>query len=254
LERLFKENKHDFFAPIFLFFILYALLELIVYVFNISTWIFPSPTEVFSAFINNLFNLILPNLIITVQEILIGFIIGVPIGIIVAAFITAFKILDIALTPYIILLVTTPMLSFIPLLMVWLGFGMEVKIIAVIVQTFPIVMMNSATGFNNVDELKLELMTSLGANRLQRFFKVILPSSLPHVFTGIKLGGIFATITAITAEFVGGNAGIGYLITTSTSYIRTSLAFSSILSVAIIGIALYFTISFVEKKIVTWKI
>jgi len=232
----------------------YFLLELIVYVFNISTWIFPSPTEVFSAFINNLFNLILPHLIITLQEILIGFIIGVPIGIIIAAFISAFKILDKALTPYVILLVTTPLLSLVPLLMVWLGFGMKVKIIAVIIQTFPIVMMNSVTGFNNVDELKLELMTSLGANRLQRFFKVVFPASLPHVFTGIKLGGIFATTTAIATEFIGGNAGIGYLITTSTSYIRTSLAFASILSAAIIGIALYGTISFVEKKIVTWKI
>lgn len=254
MNKAAKINKYDFLAPVILFFILYGLLELIVGLFAIPRWILPTPTKIFGTFFSSFENAILPNLTMTLQEILIGFVIGVPTGVIVAAFMTQFKILDKAFSPYVILLVTTPLLTLVPLLMLWLGVGMEVRVIAVIIQTFPIVMMNSATGFNNVDELKLELMKALGANRRQTFFRVVLPASLRHVFTGIKLGGIFATTTAISTEFVGGNVGLGSKIVTATSFIQTEVAFACILAVALIGVLLYAAISYVEKRIITWNI
>lgn len=249
-----RKNLTSYISPILVFILLYLLLEIIVRVFNIPAFILPSPTRILSKFFANFFGILIPNMLVTLQEIILGFIIGVPIGIVLAAFMTQYKIIDKALSPYVILLVTTPLLTLTPLLMVWLGFGMNVKIIAVVIQTFPIVMMNSATGFNNVSELKLELMKSMGASRAQKFFRVILPDALPDVFTGIKLGGIFATTTAISTEFVGGNEGIGNLITTATSWIKTDEAFAYIIGASIIGISLYGLISWIESRVIKWQI
>lgn len=247
-----RKNLLNYIGPIIVFVLVYLALELVILVFHIPKWVLPTPTSIFLTFFAKLGTVIVPNFLITLQEIILGFILGVPIGIILAAFMTQYKIIDKALSPYVILLVTTPLLTLTPLLMIWLGFGMNVKIIAVMIQTFPIVMMNSATGFNNVDDLKLELLTAMGASRSQKFFRVIFPDALPDVFTGIKLGSIFATTTAITTEFVGGNEGLGNLITTATSFIKTNEAFAYIISAAIIGISLYSLISYVEKRIIRW--
>lgn len=247
-----RKNFLNYIGPAIVFVLVYLLLELVISIFRIPKWVLPTPTSIFLTFFAKLGNVIIPNFLITLQEIILGFILGVPIGIILAAFMTQYKIIDKALSPYVILLVTTPLLTLTPLLMIWLGFGMNVKIIAVMIQTFPIVMMNSATGFNNVDDLKLELLTAMGASRSQKFFRVIFPDALPDVFTGIKLGSIFATTTAITTEFVGGNKGLGNLITTATSFIKTNEAFAYIISAAIIGISLYSLISYVEKRIIRW--
>jgi len=249
-----KKNRNtDILAPIVLFAILYGLAELFIYAFSIPRWIIPTPTRIFATFFMDFGSIIMPQMITTLSAILIGYVIAVPLGIIVAAFLTQFKILDMAFSPYVIMLVTTPLIALVPLLMIWLGFGINVKIIAVIIQTFPIVMMNSATGFGNVDELKLEFMKALGATRRKTFMKVILPNSLPHVFTGLKLGCIFATITAISAEFVGGNSGLGWKISVSTSYIQTDVAFACILTVALISILFYTAVSMAEKIVVKWK-
>lgn len=254
MMKMKRKSLTSYISPVIVFLVLFLLLELVVRLFNIPAFILPRPTQIFVAFFINFFSKLIPNLFITLQEIILGFIIGVPIGIVLAAFMSQYKILDKALSPYVILLVTTPLLTLTPLLMIWLGFGMNVKIIAVAIQTFPIVMMNSATGFNNVDELKLELMSSMGASRIQKFFRVILPDALPDVFTGIKLGGIFATTTAISTEFVGGNEGLGNLITTATSWIKTDEAFAYIIGASIIGISLYGLISLIENRIVRWQI
>jgi len=148
-------------------------LELAIKVFDIQSWVLPTPTNTFITFITNFTSEILPHALITLRGIITGFLIAVPLGITLAFFLSQFTILDKAFSPYVIFLSTTPLITLVPLLMIWLGFGIEVKIIAVTIQTFPIIMMNSVTGFNNVDTLKLELMTSLGAHRLQTFFKYL---------------------------------------------------------------------------------
>lgn len=249
-----KNNYLNYIGSVIVFILVYLILELVIYAFKIPKWVLPTPTLIFQTFFIKLGSVIIPNFLTTFEEIILGFLIGVPLGIILAAFMNQFKIVDRALSPYVILLVTTPLLTLTPLLMLWLGFGMNVKIIAVAIQTFPIVMMNSATGFNNVDDLKLELLTAMGASRLQKFFRVIFPDALPDVFTGMKLGGIFATTTAITTEFVGGNSGLGNLITTASSFIKTNEAFAYIIAAAVIGISLYSFISYIEKHVIKWVI
>ena len=248
-----KRSRYDVLAPIVLFVVLYLALEIIIRMFAIPRYVLPSPTQILLSFLSQATTVIIPNLIITLQEIFVGLLFGIPLGIVLAAFMTQFKILDKAFSPFVILLATTPLLTLVPLLMLWLGLGIQIKMIAVAISTFPIVMLNAATGFSNVDDLKLELMKALGASRLQTFFRVILPAASPSVFTGVKLGCIFATTTAIGAEFVGGNVGLGSKILMATSFIQTDIAFACILAVALIGIVLYGLVAFLERRIVTWE-
>lgn len=240
-------------APVVTFFIIFGLWELAILIFKIPRWILPGPIAIFNTMIVK-FADFWPNIWVSMQTIFIGFIFAVPIGIVLAGIITNFKTLAAALDPFIIFLVVTPLITLVPLLMYFLGFGIEVRILAVIIQSFAIVNMNAATGFANVELLRMELMQSVRANRLQTFSRVVLPSALPDVFTGMKLCGIFATTACISVEYVGGNKGLGSQIIRHTQYIATEKAFACIFFVAVIGIILYMLVSLLEKAIIRWKI
>lgn len=223
-------------------------------IMKVPAYILPKPTEVFGALLQSFLDKILPAAGMTLFVVLVGFVIGVPIGLLVAAVTSQIEVLNKALSPMVIFLVCTPLISLVPLFMMWMGYGANVRIIAVILQVFPIVMMNAFTGFNNVEKIKLELMQSLGASKLVTFVRVILPDALPHVFTGVKLGTIFATITAISTEVVSGNQGLGNLMMQAKGVLRTDLVLAAIVVCAVIGILLYTIVGAVERKIIRWTI
>lgn len=252
-----KKRKHtrisDILAPVVAFAIILGSWQFLVTILEIPSWKLPLPSNVIQSMIID-FKEFAPHIWITYSTILAGFIIAVILGVVLAALINNFKILGTALTPYINMLCTTPLITLVPLLMLWMGFGIEVKILAVVLQAFPIVNMNSCTGFMNVETMKLELMQSLRANRMQTFFRCILPDALPNVFTGMKLSGIFAVIACISTEFTGGSEGLGAQIIAYTQFMKMDKAFACILFVAIIGLFLYGMTSYLEKKVIRWKI
>lgn len=257
-SNLVVEKPHSkvvsFIAPVIALIIIIAVWEAVISAFQIPSWMIPTPTAIGQAFVSSFGTELWPNFLVTLQEILSGYIIVIPVGIVLAILMTQFPVVNSALSPYVILCVTTPLVTLVPLLIVLIGYGFQVKLIAVILQSFSIIMMNAATGFNNVDPLKIELMQTLGAKRTERLRYVIIPSAMSNIFTGIRLGGIFATIAAISAEFSGGSEGLGFVIMKSTTLIKMDVAFAAILMIALIGIVLYLLVSFVEKKVVKWKI
>jgi ABC-type nitrate/sulfonate/bicarbonate transport system permease component len=129
-----------------------------------------------------------------------------------------------------------------------------VKILAVALQSFTIVMLNCSTGFNNIDPLKLELMKSLGATRMQRLKHVILPSSLPNIFNGMRMSAISASTAALATEFYSSTSGLGARIMHASSYLQTELMFACIVMVAVTGITLYLLPSAIEKLVIRWRI
>ena len=127
----------------------------------------------------------------TLYELFAGFAIGGAIGFVLAAVITQFPFVEKIVTPYILLLVTTPMLALVPLLILRFGFGSEPRIIAVALASGPMVMINSATGFRRVDLAKIALARSFGANTLQIFTKIRIPMAMPMIIVGLMVGSIF---------------------------------------------------------------
>ena len=101
------------------------------------------------------------------------------------------------------------MITLIPLMTLWLGTDPNLRVIIVIIQATPIICMNTLNGFIHVEQEKLELAKSIGATKLQTFVHITFMNALPQVFTGIKLGCIFSTIGAVSADFVSRGQGLG---------------------------------------------
>jgi NitT/TauT family transport system permease protein len=226
--------------------------EIIVRVSNTPTYVLPKPTEIGAALINN-FPTLWPHLVVTLKDLLIGYLIGASIGIVLAAVITQFPFVEKIVTPYVLILVCTPMMALVPLLILKLGFGETPRIIAVTLAVFPMVMINASTGFRRTDAQKLALARLYGASTTQVFAKVRFPLALPMIIVGLMVGGIFGLLTAVGAEMVGGGSGLGNRLQYYSSLARMDSFFSVMVFISTIGIALYVLFYFVGKKWASWE-
>jgi NitT/TauT family transport system permease protein len=226
--------------------------ELALRLFNVPQYILPKPSQIVSALFTE-WPFLWPHLVTTLYELFVGFAIGGAIGFVMAAVITQFPFVEKVITPYILLLVTTPMLALVPLLILRFGFGSEPRIIAVALASGPMVMINSATGFRRVDLAKIALARSFGASTLQIFTKIRIPMAMPMIIVGLMVGSIFGLLTAIGAEMVGGAEGLGNRLTYYSALIRMPQFFAVILMLAIIGISIYVFFYWLGKKWANWE-
>jgi NitT/TauT family transport system permease protein len=226
--------------------------EVLLRAFDVPQYILPKPSQIVVALFTEWPN-IWPHLVTTLYELIVGFAIGGSIGFVMAAVITQFPFVEKVVTPYILLLVTTPMLALVPLLILRFGFGSEPRIIAVALASGPMVMINSATGFRRVDLAKIALARSFGASTFQIFTKIRIPMAMPMIIVGLMVGSIFGLLTTIGAEMVGGAEGLGNRLTYYSSLIRMPQFFAIILILAIIGISIYVFFFWVGKKWASWE-
>jgi NitT/TauT family transport system permease protein len=226
--------------------------ELALRAFNVPQYIMPTPSLIFQALFTE-FPAILPQLGNTLVELVSGFAIGASIGLVLAAVITQFPFVEKIIAPYILLLVTTPMLALVPLLILRFGFGYTPRIIAVALAAGPMVMINVATGFRRVDRGKIALARSYGATTLQIFWKIRAPMALPMILVGLMIGAIFGLLTAVGAEMVGGGFGLGNRLTTYSSMIQMPQFFAVVLVLSLLGILIYVLFFFIGKKWASWE-
>ena len=227
-------------------------LELALRWFEVPIYIMPPPSAIAAALVTE-FPLIAPHLGHTLVELGAGFAIGASIGLILAAVITQFPFAEKIIAPYILILVTTPMLALVPLLILRFGFGYEPRIIAVALASGPMVMINSATGFRRVDSAKIALARSYGATTLQIFWKIRAPMALPMILVGLMIGAIFGLLTAVGAEMVGGGFGLGNRLTTYGSMIQMPQFFAVVLVLSMLGILIYLIFFLLGKKYASWQ-
>ncbi|OSQ55722.1 ABC transporter permease [Marivita cryptomonadis] len=227
-------------------------LELALRWFEVPLYILPPPSAIVKGLIKD-FPLILPHLGHTLVVLLSGFAIGAGVGMFLAALITQFPFAEKIIAPYILILVTTPMLALVPLLILRFGFGYEPRIIAVALASGPMVMINSATGFRRVDANKIALARSYGASTLQIFWKVRAPMALPMILVGLMIGAIFGLLTAVGSEMVGGGFGLGNRLTTYSSMIRMPEFFGVVLILSFLGILIYVIFFLIGKKWASWE-
>ena len=226
--------------------------ELLITWFKVPQYVFPRPSLIATALVTEFPNY-WPHLLTTLYELLFGFAVGGAIGFVLAAVITQFPFVEKVVTPYILLLVTTPMLALVPLLILRFGFGSEPRIIAVALASGPMVMINAATGFRRVDRGKLALARSYGASTLQIFWKIRAPMALPMILVGLMVGSIFGLLTAVGAEMVGGGFGLGNRLTSYSSMIQMPQFFAVVLILSILGILIYVLFFFIGKKWASWE-
>lgn len=226
--------------------------EWLLRLFEVPQYRFPAPSQIASSLVND-FPILLPDILITLKELLIGYAFGASIGMVMAAVVTQSPFVEKIVTPYILVLVTTPAVVLVPQLILWLGFGSEPRIIAVALAVGPMVMINAATGFRRVDLAKIALARSFGANMVQIYWKIRIPMAMPMVIVGLMVGSIFGLLTVIAAELIGGKNGLGNRVAYYSALIQMPRVFACIVIISLIGISLYVLFFLIGKKWASWE-
>lgn len=219
---------------------------------GIPEYILPLPTEFLAKFWAER-TLIAQHGWTTAKEIVLGFLMSTAISIPLGFLIVSWKPLERALYPLIVFFQLIPKIAIAPLFVVWFGFGMFPKVLLTFLLCFFPTLVASMTGFRALDERVLYLTKSMGASGWQTFRYVRLPAALTYIFAGLKVSIVFAATGAIVGEFVGANAGLGYLLLRGTSYLDMPLIFAVLVALAIVGIVFSYAVQFVESALMPWQ-
>ena len=245
-------------AMFLLFIIVVGLWDLVTRMGWVSPIILPTPMETLNDLIFVGSNLtsggyMLSALWTTTLTVFYGFLIAVCIGFSLGVLVGETKFGERAVMPYLVAIDTMPKVASAPLFIAWLGFDIASKVaLAAFIATFPIVVATAA-GLYAATENERMLFKSIGATRLQTLLHLKLPTGLPYFFTGLKIAAVGVMAGAITGEFLGGGKGFGALIRQSASQLNTPRVFSLILYLSLLGLALYFTVVWTQKKFVFWN-
>jgi NitT/TauT family transport system permease protein len=228
--------------------------ESLVRFFDVQSYMLPAPSAIFAALLADVLSpAFYTHVTATMQAVLGGFMVAGILGIVTGALIAQFKLVEDIVYPYIIALQTMPKVAIAPLLIVWIGFGIESKmLVSALVAFFP-VLVNTVVGLKAVEQEKLDLMTALSATRWQTFKLVTLPNALPVIFAGLEIALVFSMIGAIVGEFVGARAGLGQLIQFRNMRLEVPGIFSILVVLAILGIILNTLIKTVGRKLIFWQ-
>lgn len=224
----------------------------------VSPIILPSPAETLSDLIfvgKNLLSgdYMLVALWTTTRTVFWAFLIAGAIGFSLGVLVGETKFGERAVMPYLVAIDTMPKVAFAPLFIAWLGFDISSKVaLAAFIATFPIVV-STAAGLYAANENERMLFKAMGATRLQTLIRLKLPTGLPHIFTGLKIAAVGVMAGAITGEFLGGGQGFGALIRQSASQMDTPRVFALILYLSLLGLALYFSVVWMQRKLVFWN-
>jgi NitT/TauT family transport system permease protein len=157
------------------------------------------------------------------------------------------------LNPLLELFRNTAALALLPVFTLLLGIGEESKITIVAYAAFFPVLLNTIAGVRTVDPLLVRAAKSLGLNNFRLFQKVILPSAVPTIFTGIRMAGTASILVLIAAEMVGAKAGLGYLIVNSQMSFLIPDMYAGILTVSLLGLSVNFLLVALERHFSRWR-
>lgn len=188
----------------------------------------------------------------TLQVVFIGFAIGVGTGVIGALVLARFPTAYAIVFPYVVAIESLPKVAIAPLFVIWFGFGIESKVVVVaLLAVFP-VLVSTIHGLRNVDPEQVDLFRSAGASEGQIRRKLLIPASLPSLFSGLELAVAASMIGAIVAEFVGAQRGLGVLVLQAQGRMDTAAVFALLIILSTIGILLNVIVRLVRRKVVFW--
>jgi NitT/TauT family transport system permease protein len=223
-----------------------------VVAFRIPAYLLPGPGAVFSRIVTDA-PMLWANAQVTLIEILLGFaltiVTSIPLGLVIALSAVARQVVY----PPIMLMQLVPKIAVAPLFLVWLGFGLESKVLLTILMTFFPLLLASISGFMILDDRLLYLTKSMGASSWDTFRYLRFPAALPVIFSGIKTSATIAATAAIVAEFVGANKGLGYVLLRGTSTMDIDLVFAVLVVLTIVGIVINYAVEFCEWALTPWQ-
>jgi NitT/TauT family transport system permease protein len=227
----------------------------IVYVegWKLPTYFLPHPFKVAETFARLAASGVLTrHAVFTVQAAVLGFLLGSIAAVVLGTLISRSRTVETVLRPYIIASQTTPTLVLAPLFLVWFGFGIASKVlIAAIICFFPL-LVNVIVGFRSVGEGELRLFRSYRAGTWQTFVRLQVPSALPFIFAGLRITSLLSVIGAVVGEFVGSQAGLGYLAVTAAGNLDMDILFAAVLTLMAVGLSFYLLVLLAERRLLFW--
>lgn len=217
----------------------------------IDSFITSSPTEIIETIINliksnNLFN----HIIITIIETVISFILGTLIGIIIASILWYYKTLAKVVDPFLTLINSLPKIALGPIIIIWAGAGIKSIIIMALLISTIVTIINIYQGFIDTDELKIKLMKTFKASKIQIYTNLVLPNSFTNIISTLKINISMSLIGIIMGEFLVSKQGIGYLIMYGSQIFNLDLVMTGILILSILSLIMYYLILYLEKIII----
>lgn len=186
---------------------------------------------------------------ITAAEVVIGFVLGSLLGALIGYALGMSPRVEAVLSPYLLALQIAPKVAFAPLFVMWLGYTMYPKIlVAVLIVFFP-VLINVLSAMRTIDHDMINLARSFSATRLQVFRMVEYPTTLPALFSGLRIASTLAVIGVVVGELVGGNMGLGFLLVFFEGQGNTAGVFVVIGALTVIGIFAYYAVVLAERRV-----
>jgi NitT/TauT family transport system permease protein len=220
----------------------------------LSQLFFSSPTEIFGALLTQWSNgSFLQDAGVTVLETLLGLVSGSLLGMAVGLILPQLRLLSNVFEPFLMVLNGIPVIVIAPLFILWLGLGMLSKIGISVYIVFFAMFIPVYTASLRLDTTFVDALRVMGASRNQIFWKVIVPSSLPSVYTGLKIGSGLALIGAVIGEFVASRSGLGHMILYASGTLDTPTLYLGIITLAVFAAVLSFAIDALGPVLVRYR-
>jgi len=232
--------------------VIIGLWQAVVVIFEMPSFILPSPFDVIDRLVNR-HQVLLKHSWVTAQEIVLGLLLGLSMGLLFALQMLMFKPIKRWLLPILIASQAVPVFAIAPVLMLWLGYGIGSKIVmAALIIFFPVTTC-CYDGLRNTPVGYLDLATTMGATKWQMLRHIQLPAALPTLASGIRVAVVIAPIGAVAGEWVGSSAGLGYLMLQANARMMIDEMFSALFILSSLSVALYFLTDKLLKKLIPWQ-
>jgi NitT/TauT family transport system permease protein len=217
---------------------------------GVPSYIIPTVTDLAHEFVRmarheNLVVHILSTVAVATAGFAIGSLLGAAMGYVLGM--SAF--IEKVLSPYILGLQIAPKVAFAPLFIMWLGYNAWPKLLVTILVVFFPILVNVLQSVKTIDRDLINLARAYSMSRLQIFWKIEVPASMPALMAGLRIGATLAVIGVTVGELVGGNTGLGYLITFGEGQANTAMVFDAIVLLTVIGIVLYGAVAMLEARV-----
>lgn len=194
-----------------------------------------------------------PAMWVTTKEAVLGIVLAVIVATTLAIAIDWSRTVRRSIYPLMVASQTLPIITLAPLVIIWFGFGPGPKIALVGLFTFFAVAVGMVQGLASADPDASNLLRTMGASRLQLLLRVRLPSAIPQFFTGLKVAVTYSYVSAIVAELVGAQQGLGVYMTTAKNAFRTDLVFGAVVVTSILTLLLFLIVVLLERFAMPWR-
>ena len=196
---------------------------------------------------------LLGHLAASLHRLVLGFVLGAAAGIVVGVAVGVFAVADAVGTPLLAATFPIPKIALLPLLILWLGLGEPSKVAVIALGVFFPMAINTFVGVRQADPLLLRAAVSFGARRWSIIRKVVLPSALPMIFAGLRLGAGTALLLLVAAEMIAVESGIGFLVLHAGNIMQTTKLMVGIVVLSLLGVLSHWALGRLERIAIPWR-